>query len=88
MHDAHTTRQGRGRGCDRQSDQDDLSWQMPMNLRVESRIIGCLGRASGRHISQRALSGPWERRASQGCQARPEEAREPTSGTTKGGGAL
>ena len=23
---------------------------------------------------------PWERRASQSCQARPEEAREPTSG--------
>ena len=27
---------------------------------------------------------PWERRASQSCQARPEEAREPTSGTAKG----
>ena len=27
----------------------------------------------------------WERRASQSCQARPEEARAPTSGAAKGG---
>ena len=27
---------------------------------------------------------PWERQASQSCQVRPEEAREPTSGTAKG----
>ena len=31
---------------------------------------------------------PWERRASQSCQARPEEAQELTSGTAKGGGTL
>ena len=28
---------------------------------------------------------PWERRASQSCQARPEEAQELTSGTAEGG---
>ena len=35
------------------------------------------GRPEGRPL-------PWERQASQSCQVRPEEAREPTSGTAKG----
>ena len=40
------------------------------------------GTVAGRPVGRPLF---WEHRASRSCQARPEEAREPTSGTAKGG---
>ena len=58
-----------------------LHGQRPMNYRRLWRRLArapevVVGRPAGRSL-------PWERRASQSCQARPEEPREPTSGTAK-----
>eukprot|EP00964_Phaeocystis_antarctica_P011898 scaffold6564_cov30-Phaeocystis_antarctica.AAC.2 len=51
------------------------------NRRLWRRLARAPGALGGRPVGR---SLPWECRAAQSFQARPEEAREPTSGTAKG----
>ena len=59
----------------------DLNGQRRWNLRLWRRLARAPEAVAGRPVG---WSLPWERRASQSCQARPQEAREPTSVTAKG----
>ena len=59
-----------------------LNGQRRENRRLWRRLAQALKAVTG-GPGDRSL--PWERRASQSRQARPEEAQEPTSGTAKGG---
>ena len=58
-----------------------LRCQTRCNRRLWSGWLKGPEAVAGRPVGR---SLPWERRASQSCQARPEEARGPSSGTAKG----
>eukprot|EP00964_Phaeocystis_antarctica_P037504 scaffold21413_cov48-Phaeocystis_antarctica.AAC.3 len=51
------------------------------NRRLRRRLARAPEAAAGRPVGR---SLPWERRASQSCQARPEEAQKPSWGTARG----
>eukprot|EP00964_Phaeocystis_antarctica_P109282 scaffold73758_cov52-Phaeocystis_antarctica.AAC.3 len=58
-----------------------LSGQSRCNRRLRRRLARAPEAVAGRPVGR---SLPWERRAGQSCQARPEEAQEPSWGTAKG----
>ena len=62
----------------------DVTWngQRRGNGRLRRRLARAPEAVAGRPVG---LPLPWERRASQSSQARPEEAQEPTSCTCQGG---